>query len=136
MSKIYCAGRVARGIDWRDSLKPFWQTHTYMGPDLTSLSTTGPILHRMCLDALVRSEIIFTWLDSEQAYGTLVEIGFAHAKKKRIWIAGPAYYDECWFAYECATLRLIDPAMTPFSALDYLLGIHEHTNGTNDPKGP
>lgn len=55
-----------------------------------------------CMKAIAESDVVFAWLDSLDAFGTLVEIGAAHALNKTIIIAGPAVYHDLWFAYECA----------------------------------
>lgn len=39
---------------------------------------------KRCLEAIGRADIVFGWLDTLDAYGTLVEIGFALALKKTV----------------------------------------------------
>ncbi len=58
----------------------------------------------LCFQAISLSDIVFAWIDSPTCYGTLVEIGYAKALRKRIWIAGPAEFSDLWFAYSCADL--------------------------------
>jgi very-short-patch-repair endonuclease len=77
----------------------------------------------LCFDAIARSDLLFAWLDRMDAYGTLVEIGYAKALGKRIWIASPTPpvkqsvdlghsltfiehqgLTDLWFAFECADM--------------------------------
>jgi hypothetical protein len=52
-----------------------------------------------CHGAIARCDVIFAWLDDPTAYGTLVELGWAHAMHKTIWIASPTFLPDLWFAY-------------------------------------
>lgn len=57
---------------------------------------------RRCLKAIDRSDIVFVWIDKHDIQGTLVEIGYAVAKQKRIAISWSARLEksilEMWFA--------------------------------------
>lgn len=44
-------------------------------------------VHRSCLHWLASSDVVFCWLDSLDAYGTLVELGYAHARGIPIYVA-------------------------------------------------
>lgn len=57
---------------------------------------------KQCEIAIMASDIVFAWLDSDDAYGTLVELGLAAANSKPIWIATPEFNHEMWFAYNLA----------------------------------
>ena len=46
-------------------------------------------VRRLCLDAIRRSDVVFAWLDDPTAYGTIAELGYAHALGKRIVLAVP-----------------------------------------------
>jgi hypothetical protein len=46
-----------------------------------------------------RSNIIFAWIESADAFGTLVEIGVATGLKKTIWLGGPERIPEHWFSH-------------------------------------
>ena len=65
----------------------------------------GPIIRRhvvsLCLAAIVRCDLLFAWLDGPEAHGTLVEIGYALALGKRVYVAiqnGCPSESELWFA--------------------------------------
>ena len=57
---------------------------------------------RLTLDALRQSDLYFAWLDTPLCASTLTEIGWAQAKGKIIWLAGPQAFDELWLAYTVA----------------------------------
>jgi len=52
-------------------------------------ATARQQVRRLCLDAIRRSDVVFAWLDDPTAYGTIAEIGYAHALGKRIVLAVP-----------------------------------------------
>lgn len=74
-----------------------------------------------CQERIRIADIVFAWIDTEDCFGTLVEIGFAAALKKEIWIAYPPKHqhaprgedDDCyiedragnnlWYAFAHAT---------------------------------
>ena len=57
-----------------------------------------------CLYWLSTAKAVFCWIDSETAYGTLVEIGYAAALQKTIFVAFSGEIDvpELWFARQIA----------------------------------
>jgi nucleoside 2-deoxyribosyltransferase len=65
------------------------------------------VLHK-CLEEIEKSQIVFVWINTDHAYGTLAEIGYAKAKNKKIVIAidsrlkGMIYDQEIWFIKEMA----------------------------------
>jgi hypothetical protein len=63
----------------------------------------------LCLNAIDNSDIVFAWLDGGDAYGTLVELGYAYAEGKRIWLAASEFNQELWFAWEMASATMIGP---------------------------
>ena len=88
-----------------------------------------------CLEAIKRADIFFAWLDEDlTAYGTLVEIGHAHALGKLVVIGVPSStqhpwadgterfhnpeLDNVWFASLCADQIIV--AASPEAALDEL----------------
>lgn len=72
----------------------------------------------LCLTAINEADIVFAWLNDATAYGTLVELGYAKGRGKRIVIAAPKPLDDLWFATSCADFVLtID---TPRKALELI----------------
>ncbi len=59
-------------------------------------------LRRLCFDAIARADVVFAWIDSADCYGTLVEIGHAHAIGRQVWIASPRPIHDLWFAFTLA----------------------------------
>lgn len=117
---------------WPERKKAIEGTHTYVGPyfagcdhgcfhgdDQHGLAAGGvyecdmnghesrsigvkDIVHEFCLRAIDRADVVFAWVDSIDCYGTIVEIGYAKAKGKRIWVAGPRRFRDMWFVYQTA----------------------------------
>jgi nucleoside 2-deoxyribosyltransferase len=81
---------------------------------------------RLCLNAILKSDAVFVWMDSRTAYGTLVEIGFALAHRKPIWWGEASRpYDalgrDFWFARE--TAEMVEFAPDARTALDRMLAL-------------
>lgn len=101
--------------------------HDYAGVEHGSPFIDRERVHQNCLSAIDSSDVVFAWLDDTSAYGTLVELGYAKAKNKEIWIAGPEFDrndDPLWFAYELADELWIDDehqGISPKIALSGLL---------------
>lgn len=55
-----------------------------------------------CQEAIRQADLVIAWIDDPSCYGTLVELGYAKALGKMIWIAGPRQYEELWFVYHMA----------------------------------
>lgn len=72
----------------------------------------------LCLEAIDTADIVFAWLNDVTAYGTLVELGYAKGRGKRIIIAAPRPLDDLWFAASCATFAIT--AKTPREALELI----------------
>lgn len=51
-----------------------------------------------CLYWLTNADVLFCWIDSATAFGTLVEIGYAAALKKPMFLASPDGIPDMWFA--------------------------------------
>lgn len=79
-----------------------------------------PTVQRWCLEAIQVSDLLFAWIDSLDCYGTIVEIGYAAALGKRIWVAGPRNFRDMWFAYQAAHLTWRTD-MSPRQVLSQLL---------------
>lgn len=70
---------------------------------------------RLCLEAIDRADVVFAWIDRLDVYGTIAELGYAKARQKPIWIAGPDHLRDLWFIYTLADeyrLRTESPATT------------------------
>lgn len=75
--------------------------------DFSSETPETPPLERSflvqhCFDAIKRSDLVYVWLNDFDAFGTLVEIGYARAMKVHVAIASPEYLPDLWFAYIAA----------------------------------
>lgn len=96
---------------------------------LGSNPTQLNIFHE-CMIAIRGSDTIFAWIDSRDCFGTIAEVGFAHAVHqltkgiscKEIWIAYPEYDSEMWFVYQMATDTMM--AGDPITALNAFLDKH------------
>jgi Nucleoside 2-deoxyribosyltransferase len=79
---------------------------------------------RWCTNAIERSDIIFAWLEDTTCYGTLVELGYAKALGKTIWIAGidARWIDsDLWFACNLADEVYFEEWLNPSIAIQILL---------------
>jgi hypothetical protein len=73
-----------------------------------------------CLTAIRNSHIVFAWLDTADAYGTLFEIGFARSEGLPVVLAGPREIPDLWFTYQaCGGLTIAD---TPQQAVERFFG--------------
>lgn len=68
----------------------------------------------LCMQQIRRCDILFAWINSHDCYGTIAEIGYAHALGKKIYIALDRKRDEMWF---CKSMASDAPLIAP-SALD------------------
>ena len=76
-----------------------------------------------CLAAIDKADLVYAWLPTPDAYGTIYELGFAHAKGKRIIIATPdrRRLADVWFAMQ---LPHVIECNRP-EALPFMLGNYE-----------
>ncbi len=79
---------------------------------------------RLCIQALEESDVLFAWIDAPDAYGTLVELGYAKALGKRIIVAHPSHTlvrsgelrgdleerNDMWFACSIADVEIAAPS--------------------------
>lgn len=68
---------------------------------------------RLCLKSIDECTHVFTWLEDTTALGTLVELGYARASGKRVYIyrAGMGLTShELWFAEQIATFSKFAPS--------------------------
>lgn len=75
-------------LDWWVRNKT--RAHNYLG--------RRGLVSSMCLEAIRESDIVFAWIDSDTAYGTIAEIGYAHALGKEIWIGYSEEFMNSFFA--------------------------------------
>jgi hypothetical protein len=131
--RIFLAGKIARS-DWRheivDGLDAMLETgnfdigwpvmedaiygkHDYTGPYFREIQKMLPEqkVHRLCLQAIGRSELVYCWWDDDTAFASLIELGYATALAIPYIIAYPKGYDkrEMWFASCCAKVFLEAP---------------------------
>ncbi len=78
-----------------------------------------PGIADLCLNAINRSDLVFAWIDTEDCFGTIAEIGYAIAKRKIVYIAGPSLFRELWFSYQIAdkTLFYVDDPWEAFNMM-------------------
>ncbi len=57
-------------------------------------------IFKRSLEGVRAADWVFAWLDTH-AYGTCVEVGYAHGLGKKLWVAGPpsARFSDLWFPY-------------------------------------
>lgn len=126
---IYLAGKIS-DYDWRhqvvlgltDKLKALpadgtWPLmdasilglHGYTGPyfrkiEKTAGDQTPTKVHRLCLSAVMQSDLVYAWVDDVTAYATIYEMGYAAALGKFTAVAYPTSFDrsELWFMSCCS----------------------------------
>jgi nucleoside 2-deoxyribosyltransferase len=101
---IYLAGKVEHTC-WRHTIVKGLRESLH---DVTS---------SLCLEAIEDADLVFAWINSNDCYGTIAELGYAKGQGKLIAIAGPHKIHDMWFVYEMADMVLI-PADDPKSALE------------------
>lgn len=55
--------------------------------------------HVRAIKGINDCDLLFAWIESEDCYGTIAEIGYAKGIGKKVIICGPKYYPELWFVY-------------------------------------
>lgn len=149
------SGRLVNPQPWRILEGAIFGTHDYTGPyfircdhgcchgdkthgcaddygdnhgaDTRLSGEAARFVHDQCLAAIRKSDLLFAWHDSDNYdfHGTLFELGYAHALKKRIVWSCPEpgrgdLYPDCWFAEKaCETMY----GETPSVCLASCLGI-------------
>lgn len=127
--RIYLAGKID-SLDWRHhvvkgltetlaTLNPAngWPMleasihgiHDYLGPFFKKVNKEDPTqmgvkIHRLCLEAVDNSDLVYAWVDDPSCYATIYEMGYAHAKGKFTAVAYPKEFDrsELWFMGCCS----------------------------------
>ena len=76
-----------------------------------------------CQKRIRSSDVVFAWIGSTDCYGTLVELGYAAAYNKPIWIGSPPNNSglmggDLWYAFATASrIRVAPTPQEAFSAL-------------------
>lgn len=95
-------------------------------PDGWSEGTTRRALAALCCRAIDASQVVVAWIEKE-AYGTIAEIGYAHARGgKLIVVGGPESHvqSDLWFASSlCGQVYSIEECPTPVDLFRRVLGI-------------
>lgn len=76
----------------------------------------APLVNSLCLNSIKNCDLLFAWIDTSDCYGTIIEIGYAAAKNKRVVIAGPKQFRDMWFVYKTASSGFIQ-SNSPSEAL-------------------
>jgi very-short-patch-repair endonuclease len=86
------------------------------------IDSTHDRVRSICLKAIDNSDVVFAWLEPD-AYGTVAEIGYAYAKGKRIFVAGPGAHStsDLWFVAGMSSVVLFGD--TPKVAIE---AMHAH----------
>jgi hypothetical protein len=126
--------RISRGLEFPVLEGAVFDHHDYVGPyflgcdhgcwlsdhfhrprhGLSGLRREA--IRSACLAAVNRADLVFAWVDREDCYGTLVELGYARCAMKKVAVAGPRRLPELWFAESLANLTDFDHA-DPVEAL-------------------
>jgi hypothetical protein len=105
--------RIARKLSFPVMEKAIFGKHAYVGPYFVSCDhgcwhgdnthglrdITRETVFGLCLAAVMRADLVFAWIDSQDCFGTIAELGFAKGHGKQIIIAGPEKYEDMWFVY-------------------------------------
>lgn len=112
-ARIYLAGKmsgwrksIVRDLDkvpvenhWPMLERAIFGKHSYTGP----FPNMPDQVWDRAQKAIQRSDLVFAWIDTLDAYGTLVEIGYAFAQGRRIVVATPERMPDLWLVYETAS---------------------------------
>ena len=157
--RIYLAGKI-HYYDWRNELVPnlrdllyddhvteFLDSSGYPDHDVGDWVFVGPYplscegesarqkVQRWSFEAIDRADIVFANLErGESAYGTIAELGYAHARGKDIAIHIPHGHrlDDLWFAY---LLKNYGPEMPleEHTLKDHFSAVVYHWQTTHQP---
>jgi hypothetical protein len=68
-----------------------------------SLCRSRKEILKASMNGIFASDLVFAWIDREDVYGTIAEIGIAKAEHIPIVISGPKWFPELWFVYMMAS---------------------------------
>lgn len=83
----------------------------------------------LCLQAIRDADLIFAWIDTQDCFGTIAELGYARALHKKIFVAGPEMFREMWFAYSLADCLYFHPTKTPKNIFDHMINSGNEIGG-------
>lgn len=89
----------------------------------------------LCRGAINRSDVLFAWIDAQDCYGTIAEIGYAVAKDKRVWVASPKAHHDMWFVFRMAEWRSQEEYDSPRAALKAALRWDERLRARKEAGG-
>lgn len=81
------------------------------GYDITCLGDCNPSQKQtvdLCRKAIIACDLVFAWIDAEDCYGTIAELGYAKALNKTIHIAGSEKFEDLWFVYGLCSSGKVD----------------------------
>lgn len=134
--RLYLAGKID-GDDWRNCLvtanaPEVWTPGIEM-PMIGNQICVGPYLSErghgeqghaqsakghaegivdLCLSSIDRADAVFVWWNGSETVGTLVEVGYAKAKGKPIFVASPRGVNVPWFLWDiCETFTADSPEL-------------------------
>lgn len=87
------------------------------------------VIHKLCLNAVAKCDVLFAWIDSPDCYGTISEIAYAKALGKKIIIGGKIEISfDMWFVYQMADVLHIKKNATPITSFKFSIGpvFHRH----------
>lgn len=126
--RIFLVGKIDR-VDWRHPLVKglaekletlnvavegwpmmegaIFGMHDFLGPYYTEIPKGAPEsvkTHRLCLKGIDDSDLVYCWFDNVEAYASIFEMGYAHAKGKFTVTCYPKGFDrrEFWFLSCCS----------------------------------
>jgi hypothetical protein len=112
---------------WPVRQRAIFGRYDYTGPYVTDLNHggntfrgDGAFVVQQCRAAITCGDPVFAWMDDLTACATCAELGYAKALGKRVWIAGPAEFDDLWLLYLLAD-RVNFSLDGPESALHIML---------------
>jgi nucleoside 2-deoxyribosyltransferase len=123
--KIFLAGKIKR-VCWRHQLvrgldsileqasfddgwpvmeKAIFGRYDFVGPYFRPIQKMLPTqkIHRLCMEAIETSDLVFSWFDDPEAYATMFEFGYAKAKGVPVIIAYPDGVNIHEFWFQCCS---------------------------------
>ena len=95
----------------------------------TGTGDAGSIVFERSMSGIAKADAVFVWLEDAECYGTLLEIGYAFAMKKPIYLAyapNVSPNGEMWFAFKAASKIIQSP-----NARDAFLTAIKYVDGLN-----